>query len=162
MRPHQPPNLTLHLIYGEVIGMLFGLLCLYDLADFRSTVSTIIATTIFGGVLGFLVWLVRQQDQNKKFDRKKHIADIRKTVRQRAEASRIAQLNKPDFQTRLSQFVGSDVKLDLHSAGEKGKFRSRLPFWQLAPVSQCTPPKPIEFIRRLLQHISKVVRGGCS
>ena len=85
----------------------------------------------------------------------------RKLARERAEANRIAQLNKPDFAVRLNRFVANVETGSEHpSEHDNEPFVSRAKFWQCEPFHERTLPKPIEFIRRILQRIAKTVHGA--
>ena len=129
-----------------------------------------IATMFAGAViaccfLAFLFWMIWQDrwraNPIHQMRREEQAKYRRKLARERAEANRIAQLNKPDFVTRLNQFVANVETVGEHpSQDDDEPFVSRAKFWQCEPFHERTLPKPIEFIRRILQRIAKAVHGA--
>ena len=134
--------------------------------DWMIPIATLFAgTAIACNFLAFLFWLIIQDrwrqvpiDQMRREDQARY---RRKLARERAEANRIAQLNKPDFAVRLNQFVANVESGSEHaSEPDNEPFVSRAKFWQCEPFHERTLPKPIEFIRRILQRIAKTVHGA--
>jgi hypothetical protein len=97
---------------------------------------------------------------SKSAARKEKLTRYRELVRKKIEAKVQAQLHKEDFDTRLNQFVSANVEPGTEPADRDEPFVSRVPFWQREVIRERSMPKPIELIRRLLQHISKVIQGN--
>lgn len=113
--------------------------------------------------LAFLIWMIQQDrwraNPTHQMCRNEQAKLRRELAQAHAEANRIAQLNKPDFVTRLNQYVANVETGGEHQSQADEPFVSRAKFWQREPAHKPTLPKPIEFIRRILQRIAKAVHG---
>ena len=129
--------------------------------DWMAPIATLFAgTAIACNFLAFLFWMILQNTIHQ-MRREQQARYRRRLARERAEANQIAQLNKPDFDVRLNQFVANVKTADeFPSQDDNEPFVSRAKFWQCEPFHERTLPKPIEFIRRILQRISKAVHGA--
>lgn len=136
-----------------------------NLNDWILPLILLLSGTIFLCMsLAFLFWLMTVANWDmypiEQKRREEQVAYRRELARQRAEANRIAQLNKPDFDVRLNRFVANVETVGEHSSQDDDEpFVSRAKFWQCEPFHERTLPKPIEFIRRILQRIAKAVHG---
>lgn len=129
-----------------------------------------IATAFVGATIAccffaFLIWMINQDrwraNPIRQLRREERAKCRRKFAQERAEANRIAQLIKPDFEIRLNQFVANVETGNEHQSQDNNQpFVSRAKYWQCEPFHERTLPKPIEFIRRILQRIAKTVHGA--
>ncbi len=105
-----------------------------------------------------MIWLVllglEDSQQSKisisnKLLRRRH----RRAVAQEKAAQNVqAQLNKPDFDSRLKSFVQAEKTEEMPE-----KFVSQMKSWQRSESYQRSPTRPIELLRQLLQRIAKLV-----
>lgn len=84
-------------------------------------------------------------------DRKEMRREHRRQLARVKEATNLqAQLQKPDFESRLNSFVAADSE-------PEPDFESQMEFWEREDSYSRTSYRPIELIRSLLQRISKLV-----
>lgn len=108
----------------------------------------------------FYILLVGIADNRRVKQRNKAriFAEMKLRQAQRSRASVEAQLNKPKFEDRLENFMGSQTTISPNQILESTKAKSRASFWQAENlIPESTPARPIEFFRMLLHRISKLV-----
>jgi len=84
------------------------------------------------------------------------LREHRKHLARKNEAANLeAQLQKPDFETRLRSYTQTERQDESESDPE-----SKMEFWEREQEYSLTPTRPIELIRYLLQRIAKLVGQG--
>ena len=175
------PELRTHVILGLTVGLVvFLLICIVSAMPHY----VILVGALGGGLVGFQVWMIRfnryrsnpanflskgedvtQIDVNRltplqRLAHEKVLAQIRrrKLAKIREKKNLIAQFNKPDFDSRLDQFVSENVK-STSPTEEPETFVSKDSYWQRETFGEPTRPKPLEFIRQILLRISRIIHG---
>ena len=81
--------------------------------------------------------------------------NVSSKAKRKAQANVMAQLLKPDFETRLQNYVSAGGEYPVEPEEE---FVSQAKFWRLENYTyEQTPARPVELLRQLLHRISKLV-----
>ena len=133
------PSIWLSLVRFVFAGFLLGVtfaLAISRWFDPLDDLSTIIRVGNVGIVVSILIWLARSAPRTHP--------NTERCVKDGPQQTPVA------FTTRLAHFVGCSSE-ELQQA--RPKYRSRMKFWSLMPISQGHGPKPTWLIRHLLERI---------
>ncbi len=154
-----PPSLLQFVLVAFGIESFAFLLWFYlsaDSSQFKFFAS--IAVILANAWVVFLILTVLGRWDESQQGCKQSVESHRESLRRRYRDSLVDQLNKPDYESRLSLFVSNNVK---PSEGD-GLVEAHPEYWAAETYNERTPPKSLSLIRRLLIRISNLVHGSRS